>query len=366
MIIGVNARLLFSEHLEGLGRYTLQTLEVMAEEHPKDTFILFFDRKMKVDRFSRYSNIRSVCLYCPTRHPLLILFWFEILLPIALWFHNVSVFYSADNFLSLRSSVPTVLICHDLAYLSFPDGIKKGFSLFYRKMMPKYLSKAKRLGTVSNFTKSDILNQFPSYQKPIFVAYNGLPTRSTITSKYTHQRQYFIYVGSIHPRKNVAGLIYAYQDYRNRYNGDHDLIIIGKVGWSEREIISLLKTEGVYHFENVNDFEIASYITKATAMVYVSFFEGFGIPILEAFAYETPVITSANSAMSEVAGDAAVLVEPHDKLAISQSMYKLSKDMSLREELIDLGKKRLHHFSWQTSAQIIYDQLSEIAQTQKV
>jgi glycosyltransferase involved in cell wall biosynthesis len=362
MVIGVNARLLHTPYLEGLGRYTWETVYAMAKTHPEDQFILFFDRRCDNTRFMNLPNISSFTLYCPTRHPIFILLWLEILIPIALWLKKVDVFYSADNFISLVSPKPTVMVCHDLAYLSYPKGISWIYRWFYKTMMPLYLKNANQVIAVSNFTKHEINTHFKTKDE-VSVAYNALPTL-LFTSKEKSfvpiiKNPYFIYVGSIHPRKNVDGMIHAFLNFKQQDTNEIKLVIIGRLAWKTNETKSLLQHDDIIHLENLNDEHVKPLLSKSIALLYVSNFEGFGIPILEGFNAGVPVITSSTSSMPEVAGDAALLVDPRDLKSISQAMHSLSTDSVLRADLVKKGIQRLKNFDWISSSDVVYQALEK-------
>ena len=122
MRIGVNARLLLSENMEGIPRFTFETTRQMALDHPDDDFILFFDRKVK-SNFDFPPNVQKIVIPLQARHPVLWYIWFELLVPLYLKKHQIDVFYSADGYLSLRTGIHTVMVMHDLAYLHFPSHI---------------------------------------------------------------------------------------------------------------------------------------------------------------------------------------------------------------------------------------------------
>ena len=364
MRIGINARLLSTGRIEGLGRYTLETTIAMALSNPRDEFILFFDRPPEDTRwFKDCANISAQIVYLPTRHPILMLIWFESLLRKALVKSKIDVFYSADNFLSLSSETPTVLVCHDLAYNSYPQGLRWDHLWFYRRFMPLYLTRADRIITVSNFVKQDIVNHHKVNQEKITVAYNALPKRKDTDIEVDENRltkgKYFVYVGSLHPRKNIVGLIKAFFEFRKKTIG-FKLALIGKLAWKTKEIRALINDADIVHLESVPDTHLMSYLKSASALIYPSFSEGFGIPILEGFAAGVPVITSQQSSMPEVAGNAAMLIDPHSIESMVTAMDKIIQEPEMRKQLIDLGTIRLKDFSWENSASLIHQIIREV------
>ncbi|MCB0646532.1 MAG: glycosyltransferase family 4 protein [Saprospiraceae bacterium] len=364
MRIGINARLLGVGPFEGLARYTVETTRAMALANPKDIFILFFDRTPQdTSWFKDCTNISSEIVYLPTRHPVLMLIWFESLLRKALIKAQIDVFYSADNFLSLSSQIPTVLVCHDLAYLTYPQGLRWDHLWFYRKFMPLYLKRAEKIITVSNFVKQDIIRNHHIKEDKITVAGNALPVRMEseldIENDQLKPGKYFVYIGSIHPRKNISGLIQAFFDFRDKIKG-YKLLLIGRLAWKTEEIRLILDDPDIVKLQNVEDKHLMAYLKKATALIYPSFSEGFGIPILEGFAAEIPVITSDVTSMPEVAGEAALLINPQSIQSMTAAMEKIVHEPDVRDRLIALGRERLDDFSWEQSSARIYQQIEEV------
>lgn len=361
MRIGVNARLLGKPRLEGLARYTQETTIAMAKAHPQDEFVLFFDKKPQdLSLFAELSNIDVRVLGMPTRHPIIILYWFEILVTKALVKESIDVFYSADNFMSLRSLKPTVLVVHDIAYYNFPEGLRWDYRLFYKWFMPAYIHSAKKLVTVSNFVKEEIIKVYQVSEDKITVASNALPTRPQGGKTQVPKEPYFIYVGSIHPRKNIEGIIKAYLLFKESKPA-YKLFLVGRLAWKSDSVKELLHHDGIVHFPDIEDEHIMAMIQGAEALLYPSFSEGFGIPILEGFAAGVPVITSDISAMPEIAGEAAIKVDPYSSEDISKAMMEVSTNSVYRAQMIAKGKERLLAFSWEQSASTIYNLLKKSA-----
>jgi glycosyltransferase involved in cell wall biosynthesis len=232
------------------------------------------------------------------------------------------VFISPDGYLSLSAQVPSVLVIHDLAFEHYPQYIDKISSAYYRHFTPKYCQKATKIATVSNFSKQDIISRYKIAAEKISVTYNGVKEqfqplseskKEVVRKQFTEEKKYFVYVGSLHPRKNIARLFKAFDKFKSDSKSDYKLVIAGAKGWMMQEINEVynamqFKSE-VLFTGHLNTEDLLKVIAAAKAMVYVSLFEGFGIPIIEAMKCEVPVITSATSSMPEVAGDAAIILK---------------------------------------------------------
>ena len=365
MNIGVNARILLSDHMEGVARYIYETTRHMAMAHPDDTFFLFFDRKVSA-HFVFPANVIKIVVPLQARHPILWHIWFEYLLPVFFYTYKIDVFYSGDGYLSLRTKIPTVLVTHDLAYIHFPEHIPYLALKHYQKYIPRYHDKAVSIIAVSEFVKNDIQKQFNISTDKIHVAYNAvsehLPDYDDVIPENLLRNisddPYFIYLGSLHPRKNIERLIDGFNQFLLQTDKQYKLILCGRLAWKSDEIRKkIAQSKAVIHSGPISETTKYKLIKKAEALVYISLFEGFGIPILEAMKTGTPVITASITSMPEVADNAAILVNPYDVPAISEAFIKISTDIKLKEELISRGNERCKMFNWSKSSEIIYNQL---------
>ena len=367
MRIGINARFLLKDKLEGIGWYSYHTVKRMVESHPEDDFVFFFDRSYSKE-FVFAENVQAVVVSPPARHPLLWTLWFELGIPRAIKKHKIDVFFSPDGYCSLKSKVPTLMVMHDLAYVHYPEQIPKAGRKFYQKYVPKYLKKANHIIAVSEATKKDIIKQSGISESKISVAYNGCRNafRNPVDSKkeILHGQPYFYFIGAIHPRKNVSRIIQAFNSFKKKTQSNIQLVLAGRMAWQTDEIELQLK-ESIYkdqiHLTGyLNTQDAVQYMRSAFAFVYPSLFEGFGVPVLEAMNAEVPVITSNVSSLPEVAGEAGLLVDPKSVDEIANAMQQLAEDDSLRIQLIENGKRQREKFNWDQSAKIIYTQIKKL------
>jgi glycosyltransferase involved in cell wall biosynthesis len=363
MIIGVNARVLVSNHLEGLARYTYETTRHMAIANPQDQFILFFDRQIDFE-FDFPSNIDKVVIPLQARHPVLWRIWLDLLVPRYLRKYNVDVFYSPDGYMSLTTKVPTLMVLHDIAFRHYPAHIPWQHRFDYQFFVPRYIQKSKHIITVSDYVRNDIIEKFSISPSKISVAYNALDQSKILTNPSAimlPEKPYFVYIGSLNPRKNLIRLIESFNLFNTKNDFKYCLVLAGKISKSFTALENVLKkTKNVIHTGPVSENDKYKLIGGAEALTYISLYEGFGIPILEGFAMGTPLITSNAASMPEVAGGAALLVNPFEINQIENAMNTIVSDNNYRNELIQKGKKRLADFSWKLSAAHIYGQLVSI------
>lgn len=372
MRIAVNTRFLLKGKLEGIGTYSLEILYRMVRDHPEDQFIFFFDRPFD-SSFIFEKNITPVVLLPPARLPILWKWWFEYSVTRALKKYKAEVFFSPDMFLSLRTDVPTLLVVHDLAFLHYPEYIPPRFRNFYKKYTKKYLNAAAHIMTISEYTKSDIIQAFGISSDKITMAYNdagdqfkpiSASSATSIKQKHTQGKDYFFYLGAIHPRKNLEGLVLAYNQFRENNEQEIALVIAGRKSWMTEEFDHLILTSpyvtDIVLLGHLGD-ESYLFMGACKAFIYISKFEGFGIPILEAIRADRPVICSNSSSMPEVAGEAAILVDPFNIEEIATAMEKILSDHVLLEKLAKARKVQSEKFNWQKTSEKIYEQLRRIS-----
>ena len=375
MRIAVNTRLLLKDRLEGIGWVAYETLRRMVKAHPDVEFYFLFDRQPD-PMFVFADNVKPVVLRPQARSVLLFMGFFEMAVPVALRKIKPDVFFSPDGYLSLHAKCPQVVQFHDLNFEHFPADIPKRFLWHYKHYFPRYARKAKRIVTVSEFSKQDIVDCYHIDKEKITVAYNGVneifcpigeDEQKKIREQYSMGYPYFMFVGSLHPRKNLARLFTAFDKFKSDTDTDHandiKLVIVGEKRWWTKpiqEAYDAMRHKGDVIFTGRLCAEDLHRVTAAAlASVYVSYFEGFGIPIVEAFRCGTPVVTSNVTSMPEVAGDAAVLVDPFDVDSIAEGMKRVMDDC-LRKQLVEKGYERARMFSWDKAANVIWNCLEEL------
>jgi len=274
--------------------------------------------------------------------------------------------------------VKSLTVIHDLNFEHNPQDLPWKYRVFYRFFFKRYAKKASRIATVSEFSASDISQHYSVIRDKIDVVYNGVaegfkplpPERiREIREEFSEGDPYFIFVGSIHPRKNIINLLKAFDLFRLRTSYPMNLLIVGKKQWcssSIEETHRKMKYQKDVIFTGRLDVDkLQQVVASAFALTYVSLFEGFGIPLLEAMKCNVPVITSNITSMPEVAGDAALFVDPYRPDEIAQAMEQLATNEQLRKELIRKGAVRCENFSWELSANLLWQSIMKtIHQTQ--
>jgi len=367
MIIAINTRMMFKGRLDGIGRLSYEVVRRLAVLRLDDTIYCIYDRHHDV-YFDFGDNVKHVSIGLPARHPVLWKLWFDYSIPKFLNKINADHFISLDGYNCLKSDVPSVIIAHDIAPIHFPQHMKSSHARYYQRYLPLFLEKADAIVANSAFTKKDVVDTLGVDADKIHVATSGLnayfkPLDGKVIeasrNKYVSGKPYFIFTGTRSPRKNLIRLIQAFEQVKERHDLPHQLLIVGRSGWKDGDVVNKVMEsdyeQEIKLLENIDDVTMAKLVAAADASVFVSLYEGFGLPIIEAMACHVPVITSNVSSMPEVAGDAAVIVDPYDVNAIAEAMREVVSDETLRTSLIEKGAKHCQQFNWDDQANMIHE-----------
>jgi glycosyltransferase involved in cell wall biosynthesis len=371
MRIGVNTRLFVKGKMDGIAWFSYEILKRMVAAHPEHEFVFFFDRKFDSD-FVFASNIKPVIVHPPARHPLLWLLFFEAGIPKALRKEKIDVFFSPDGWLSLRTKVKTLTVIHDLNFIHYPEFIRFWSWRYYRFFFPRFARRADALATVSEFSKKDIIANFDIAPQKITVTANGVaedffeisePEKQLVRQQLTQGIPYFTFVGTISVRKNILNILQAFERFRTDV-GEAKLVFAGRKKYWDKEMnrtLEKMQFRGDVIFTGyLNTSELNRIISSSSGLLYPSFFEGFGVPIVEAFACGVPGITSNVTAMPEVAGDAALYVNPFAVTEITDAMKLIFHNEDIRRELIRKGRERLPLFGWDKPAKDLWQIIEQL------
>lgn len=371
MNIAVNTRFLLKDRLEGMGYFVQEVFRRMAAAHPEHQFFFLFDRPYD-PQFIFASNVTPLVLAPAARHPLLWKYWFDIKVPAALRKIKADIFVSTDGYCSLATRVPQCMIVHDLGFLHQPEAYKKSHLLYLKRYTPKYVQKAKSVATVSEFSKADLIKQYGVAEEKLTVVYSAVKEafkpipfeeQQKIKDQYTNGKEYFIYAGAIQPRKNLVNLLKAFSIFKKRQQTNWKLILAGRLAWKNNEFLELLKTykykEDVILTGYIEEGELVRLIAASYALVYPSFFEGFGVPVLEAMKCNVPALTSEGTSMQEIGSTAALYFNPTDPASIADKLMLIYKDEDLRKRLIEEGKTIAAQYTWDRTASLLWDAMEK-------
>ena len=374
MRIGVDIRVLMDKYYSGISEYTANLLTALLRQDQKNHYRLFYNSwHDQAERLSAWEKKNATLV--ATRWPNKV---FNYLLQKSLaWpkidnlLGGVDIFWSPHFNFSRLNPLPygpkKIITVHDLSFLRYPEFFSRRKNFWHRALgVKKIMREAEAIVAVSENTKNDIMELAGVSEDKIKVIYSGnnLPAREvsfqekqTVLEKFNIRGSFILYIGNIEPRKNIAGLISAFDILKNslgeKGNG-LELILAGADGWKNRHIYRTWQNspyKGEIKFLGyIEKSEKEVLYSTATAFAYPSFYEGFGFPPLEALAYGLPLVCSNVSSLPEVVGEAAILINPYRPLEIAKALELILSDQDLRLDLAVRGQKRAKRFSWDKSA----------------
>ena len=356
--------------MEGFGWYSYEITKRLVENHPEHEFVFFFDRPYS-DKFIFGINVTPVVIRPSARHPILFMHWFDVAITRALKKYKIDVFFSPDGYLSRYTKIPQIATIHDLNFEHFPEDLPFAARIYLKYFFPKFAKKARQIITVSSYSKNDLVKTYGIKAEKITVAWNGASNVFTpikeeqkilVRNTQTNGKEYFVFVGSLHPRKNIPRLLKAFEIYCSSAQNDWDLVIIGEALWDKsgdfEKLIGQFK-DRIHFTGRLPLDDLAKVVGAASCLTYVPYFEGFGIPLVEAMKCGVPIVSGNLTSLPEVAGEAAIYCDPFDIDEIANKMTEISQNAELRTQLSTNGLERQHLFSWDTSSEIVWKEIEK-------
>lgn len=360
----------------GYGHYTTELLNILLKYGTENEYILF-GASYKLDRDAllkfKSANVRLNIYNIPGSVKRF--YYNKFRYPeISFFLGDFNIFHSVEPLVPPLKNNKLVLTVHDLAFKKFPQYFESHV-LRWEKYIARNIESADAIIVQSIQTKNDLVEIFRVekekihlVQLPISVIFNNirnLEFENLIREKYNLYNPFVLFVGTIEPRKNIPSLIKAFEIIKKTNKIELDLVIVGKAGWKCKEIMNLMaKSEFKNEIKYLNYLEeehLAAIYRMAMVFVYPSFYEGYGVPVLEAMASGVPVITSDTSSLKEIANGSAILVDPYNIEQIYESILKLYYDTSLRDKFSEAGMRRVKFFDAKTAAEKIFNLYNKIS-----
>lgn len=339
--------------------YVLGLIDALLRIDPDNEYIVFYNDPVHIGRFPAAKE-----LVLSGKNPLARLWREHVLLPRACMRERVDLLHCPKSAIPYFSPCPVVVTLHDLIPLKHPETEKFAAQLYWRLQIPIAARRSSFIITDSEHARQEILEDFGSLPEKVKAIMLGFDPRMTkprdvadgdvVCRKYGLPSEYLLYVGTIQPRKNLDTLIQAF--YRLKCGGqfDHKLVIVGRKGWLYEQLFNSIMELGlesdIIFTGFVPDEELPFIYDRAKVFLYLSLFEGFGLPPLEAMACGVPVITSNTTSLPEVVSNAGITVSPTDVDAVALAIRRVLADPQLAEEMREAGRNRAEHFSWETAA----------------
>ncbi len=362
MRIGIEAQRIFRKNKHGMDYVVLQEIRELQRMDTDNEYFVYVKPGEDICLESS-ANVHVVELRCPS-YPL----WEQYALPRAARRDRVDMLHCTSNTAPVWcGGIPLVLTLHDIIFLEPRDkhnkALYQNLGRIYRRMVvPKVIGKCRRIITVSNFELDNIVGRLKLPRDRMAMIYNGYndwfrPVKDTagVYRKYIGERGYFFFLGNTDPKKNTARTIMAYAGYLERSDVKRKLLV---ADLKQESIDAILRDNGIEHIREyvvpsgyIVNSDLPYIYNDAFAFLYTSLRESFGIPLLEAMACGTPVVTSDTSSMPEIAGPDAALTSPERAGDITEMMLRLENDHDFRERQINIGLERVKMFSWRKTAE---------------
>jgi glycosyltransferase involved in cell wall biosynthesis len=351
----------------GIGRTLYETMIRIHQYLPELSILLTVNYDNKAFVNAKWpKNVKLIPVFVSKESIIGNIMFNTIVFPILASLKNVDLCYISNFMPILFKTKKTIVLIHDLIEFRIPQKFSR-LRMFYRKLVvPTMAHKSDAIITVSNNSKCDIEQIFEIDQAKITVIPNGVNNIYTSVSKIEKPDQnYILYVGTIdYPGKNIHNLIKGYELFRSKHDNGEKLIICGGDGQNSA-VIHKMATESKYCEDiiftgYVSDTELGRIYTHAKVFAFLSYYEGFGLPILEAMVHNIPVITSNCSSLPEIAGDAAIICDPDDTEGISKSLHKLISSEKVRREYITKGLENVKKYSWHSTAKRTSEEIMKL------
>ncbi len=322
---------------------------------------------------SPFPNLRNKNIFYSILNHLLLQIWKQILLPIKLILNKCQILFTTDYYVPLfHLKFKSIQVVHDAFFAEYPNHYNRYWLIIYKFFSLPGLYKSSFLITPTEYSKKQIIKYYSIPQEKIIVISEGPKLFNTDTQEdifnkelksFISSHKYFLHVGVFEKRKNLLFLIKAFNKFLKNGNESYKLVIVGKgtnrVESDDSDNISKLISD-LQLKDHVNltgyltDYELKCVYKNAFAYIFPSYNEGFGIPILEAFYFDIPVIASDNSCLPEVGGNAVLYFNPHDQIDLFNKLEIITKDDALRNDLIEKGRERLKLFSWEDTVDDLF------------
>lgn len=369
MNIGIDARSLLEKERSGVGEYTYQLLGAIFSIDKENQYYLFYNSWKVADNllpaeWKKLENVHFCGFHWPNK---LLNFCFKFLRwpkidKMMMSAGKIDLFFIPNlNFVALSRDVKKIITVHDLSFKRYPSFFSWKRRLWHWFVNPRNLiSSCDKVIAVSKNTKKDLMELYGVAAEKIKVVYSGVnggvgvSDVETVKKKYNLSENFILFLGTLEPRKNIEGLIRAFEILKTVQAADYKLVVVGQRGWLYKKILARAAAsparDDIKFINYISPEEKFTFYELAKLFVYPSFYEGFGFPPLEAAHAGTPAIVSSVSSLPEVIGEAALMVDPHNPAEMAKVMTECLTDENLRNSLIEKGKAQAEKFSWQECA----------------
>lgn len=364
MLIGIDTSRVTKPKLTGTEYYSVEIIKALSRIDQKDNFILYAQRDPSSRLGQLGDNFKTKVMPFPR-------FWSQIRLSVEMLFSKPDCLFVPSHTVPLIHPKNTVVTLHDLGFKHFPDLYSSKEMVYHNWGMNHSAAAASQIITPSEYTKQDLVKTYGLDPSKIHVVWHGFDKNRFKPNHHLKKKPYILFIGRLEEKKNIVGMIKAYELIRREQAVKHQLVLAGSPGYGYEKFLAEIKKlppkiqKDVILTGYISEEEYVRRLQEADIFLFTTFFEGFGMPIVEAFACETPVITSNVTSMPEIAGNAALLVNPKRPLEIAAALSRLIRSEKLKKELIFKGRLRARLFSWDRAGQETLAVLKKVNQSKK-
>lgn len=369
MNIGIDASRTNKKAMTGTEWYSYHVIEHILKNDKDNHFTLYFrDKENQSFYESKNTKIRNIPWL--GRH-----FWTQGGLSLEMLLHKPDLLFVPAHVLPFFAPA-SVTTCHDVGFKRYPELYTLRERLYHGYSMWKSLKEAAAIITISEFSKKEIIDLYGADESKVYVVYNGYDSNIYNESKddagiertkeqYNIEGEYIYAIGRKETKKNICGLIDIFSELKtNEEHKDLKLVIVGSAGFGYEQIKNKMNTskwkEHIIETGWISSQDAVHLLKGSRALVFPSYYEGFGLPLIEAMACGIPVVSSNRASLPEIAGDAALLCDPDQHAIFAEHIHKVLSDMSVRSVLIQRGHERARDFSWDTCGQQTLDIIHKV------
>lgn len=359
MKVGIDSRLPYYQ-MGGISQYVIYLLQALAEIDKESRYTVYHSRKDSKSYLPASArNFRRGKLYTPSHHRLE-----RWALGVELLLHNHDLFHSPDFIPPAFGARKRIITVHDLNFLHYPEFLTTESRRYYLNQIKWAVGEANHIIADSNSTRKDLVDILGVSEELVTTVYlaanpvyqgTRMPDEiETVLNRFELPDGFLLFVGTISPRKNVQMILSAYETLLTASRVNVPLVLVGASGWLSKDVFQEIDRQkirsNVHHLDNVSDYELSCLYAAAGVLILPSYYEGFGLPALEAMHCGCPVITSNRGSLPEIVGEAGPLLDPDDVDAWIESIELILKDDSLREKAKGIGHLQANKFTWHRTA----------------
>jgi glycosyltransferase involved in cell wall biosynthesis len=354
---------------QGISIYSINLMKSVLKLDRENEYLFMYADESRVGTFGSYPNLSEQVL--PTKTKFI---WDQVAVPRAAKRFGADIIFNTKFSVPLLSRAKSMLVLHGSEWYVHPEFYSRLDMIYNKILFPVYCGKASAISSVSQTSATDIIDFLQLDPAKVHVVYSSIAENfnmetdtqelSAYREKYDLPDKFILFVGKIYPGKNFGNIVRAFKEISDKSDDDIRLVSVGDMRWRYKPELQLVKELGLadkVHFPGwVDQGDLPAIYKLADCFLFPSYYEGFGIPLLESMACDCPVVTASIGSCPEIAADAALYADPNDPGKIAEQVLRVLSDDVLRQEMIRLGRERVKNFSWDRAGRMTIDIFEQI------